>query len=69
MVRYKGAPMEAPAEPLLLWDYDGNQFSRLVRRYRAAAASPALQPAFEEYETGRGRRSACVQKRQLPLLR
>lgn len=31
MVRYAGAQREAPPQLLQLWDYDGNQFSRLVR--------------------------------------
>ena len=31
MMRYRGAQREAPPQLLQLWDYDGNQFSRLVR--------------------------------------
>jgi glutathione S-transferase len=31
MIRYRAAQTEAPEQQLTLWDYDGNQFSRLVR--------------------------------------
>ena len=31
MTRYERAPPEAPGQPLELWNYEGNQFARLVR--------------------------------------
>lgn len=55
MVRYSAAQSEQPQQQLVLWDYDGNQFSRLVRE-----ALCELELPYRRIACGKGskRRSA-----------